>query len=255
MDQGTTLSPLATVVLTLLVEHPMHPYEATYHFRVRHVEDYVKVRTGSLYHTFEQLQRKGLIEPVEVERAGRRPERTVYRITDQGRAACAEAVARLVTDPVNEYTQFEAGLVTIAHLGRIETIRALRERALLLRARAAQHRTIRDEHLQQNLPRVFLLEIDFEVDRCITQAAWCDRTANALESGDIEWPDRLPEEVEEMARYHDVAPATLADQRNQSSRPGRPGRRVKGDPQPERDERLEPDERARTNERRNGVIG
>lgn len=252
MDQGATLSPLATVVLTLLVEHPMHPYEATYHFRVRHVEDYVKVRTGSLYHSFEQLQRKGLIEPVEVERAGRRPERTVYRITDEGRAACAEAVARLVTDPVNEYTHFEAGLVTIAHLGRIETIRALRERALLLRARAAQHRTIRDEHLQQNLPRVFLLEIDFEVDRCITQAAWCDRTADALESGDIEWPDRLPEEVEEMARYHDVTSAGLADRRNQE------GDQNQRDQQPARDEpdvRDERDERNQTNERRNGVIG
>ena len=212
MDQGTALTPLAAVVLSLLVEHPMHPYEVTYHFRLRHLEDSVKARTGSLYHTFEQLQRKGLIEPAEVERAGRRPERTVYRITEEGRIALADTVTRLVRDPVNEYTRFEAGLVTISHLGKTATIHALRERALLLRARAASQRTIMEEHIAQGLPRLFMIELDHEIDRCGTQAAWCDRTAKALESGELEWPDKLPKEVEELATYHDETPAPVGDQ-------------------------------------------
>lgn len=211
MDQSN-LTPLAAVVLSLLVEHPMHPYEVTYYFRLRHLEDSVKARTGSLYHTFEQLQRKGLIEPAEVERAGRRPERTVYRITDAGRTALADTVTRLVRDPANEYTRFEAGLVTISHLGKTATIRALRERSVLLRARAAAQRTIFEEHINQGLPRLFLIEIDHEIDRCTAQAAWCDRTVAGLESGDIPWPDRLPEEVEELVRYRDDTPAGLADQ-------------------------------------------
>lgn len=212
MDQTTPLTPLAAVVLSLLVEHPMHPYEVTYHFRLRHLEDSVKARTGSLYHTFEQLQRRGLIEPAEVERAGRRPERTVYRITEDGRTALADTVTRLVRDPVNEYTRFEAGLVTISHLGKKATIRALRERSVLLRARVAAQRTILEEHVRQGLPRLFMIEIDHEIDRCAGQAAWCDRTAAALESGELEWPDRLPEEIEELARYHEASPAPLADQ-------------------------------------------
>lgn len=212
MDQGTPLTPLAAVVLSLLVEHPMHPYEVTYHFRQRHIEDSVKARTGSLYHSFEQLQRKGFIEPAEVERAGRRPERTVYRITEEGRNALADTVSRLVRDPVNEYTRFEAGLVTIAHLGKEETIRALREWSVLLRARAASHRTILDEHLRQGLPRLWMLEIDHEIDRCMTQSAWCDRNAADLESGDLEWPDRLSQEVQELGRYHEVSPGSLVDQ-------------------------------------------
>lgn len=220
MDQSTPLTPLAAVVLSLLVEHPMHPYEVTYHFRLRHLEDSVKARTGSLYHTFEQLQRKGLIEPAEVERAGRRPERTVYRITDEGRTALADTVTRLVRDPVNEYTRFEAGLVTISHLGKTATIRALRERSVLLRARAAAQRTILDEHLRQGLPRLYMIEIDHEIDRCTGQAAWCDRTATALESGEIEWPERLPEEVEELTRYHDEPPAPRQDQPASEQRNG-----------------------------------
>lgn len=220
MEQTTPLTPLGAVVLSLLVEHPMHPYEVTYHFRLRHLEDSVKARTGSLYHTFEQLQRKGLIEPAEVERAGRRPERTVYRITDDGRTALADTVTRLVRDPVNEYSRFEAGLVTIAHLGKTATIRALRERSVLLRARAAAQQTILDEHVRQGLPRLFMIEIDHEVHRCTAQAAWCDRTAAALESGELEWPDRLPEEVEELARYHEPSPASVADQPASEQRNG-----------------------------------
>ncbi len=212
MDQSTPMTPLAAVVLSLLVEHPMHPYEVTYHFRLRHLGDSVKARTGSLYHTFEQLQRKGLIEPAEVERAGRRPERTVYRITDEGRAALADAVTRLVRDPVNEYTRFEAGLVTIAHLGKAATVSALRERAVLLRARVASQRTILDEYLRQGLPRLYMIDFDQEIDRCTAQAAWCDRTAAAIESGEVEWPDRLPQQVAELATFHDLPPAPLADQ-------------------------------------------
>ncbi|MGH7910122.1 MAG: PadR family transcriptional regulator, partial [Candidatus Dormibacteraceae bacterium] len=175
MDQRTSISPLATVVLTLLDEHPMHPYEATYHFRVRRVEDSIKVRTGSLYHAFEQLQRRGLIEPAEVERAGRRPERTVYHITDAGRVVLQETVTSLVSDPVNEYTKFEAGLVTIAHLGKDEVLRSLRERGIRLRALAAQHRSVLEEHVGMGLPHLFMLEVDYQIDYCSTQAAWCDR--------------------------------------------------------------------------------
>ncbi len=190
MDHHIPLAPLPTSVLTLLAEHPMHPYEATYHFRVRHVKDYVKVRTGSLYHAFEQLHRRGLIEPAEVWREGRRPERTVYRITETGRAVLEESVARLISEPVNEYTAFEAGLVNLPHLPKSEVVRLLRERAIRVRARAIQHQTMLQGNLEDGLPLLFQLEVDSQIDSCTSQAAWCDRTADAIDRGDIPWPTR-----------------------------------------------------------------
>src|ERR671936_1214287 len=74
----------ALAVLGLLREAPMHPYEMQRQLRMRHTDELLALKRGSLYHAIYQLQRDGLIEPVEVSREGRRPERTVYRITADG---------------------------------------------------------------------------------------------------------------------------------------------------------------------------
>src|SRR5919201_4391762 len=78
-------NPLALAVMALLHEQPMHPYEIACTMRRRHLEESIKLNYGVLYHTVETLQQLGLITPVETERAGRRPERTVYALTDAGR--------------------------------------------------------------------------------------------------------------------------------------------------------------------------
>ena len=79
-----TLTPLALAILRLLHERPMHPYEMHQLVRDRGTDFVIKVRAGSLYHAVERLAMLGLIAPVETGRDGRRPERTVYAITDAG---------------------------------------------------------------------------------------------------------------------------------------------------------------------------
>src|SRR6187551_4114033 len=78
-------SPLMLMVLVLLAEAPMHPYEMQRLMQWRGKDDVVRVQRGSLYPAVERLMRAGLIEPLETERAGRRPERTVYQLTEEGR--------------------------------------------------------------------------------------------------------------------------------------------------------------------------
>ena len=73
------------MVLVLLAEAPMHPYEMQRLMQWRGKDDVVRVQRGSLYPAVERLMRAGLIEPLETERAGRRPERTVYQLTEEGR--------------------------------------------------------------------------------------------------------------------------------------------------------------------------
>ena len=77
-------NPLALAVLACLVERPMHPYEMAATMRTRGHDESIKLNYGSLYTVVESLARRGLIEPREPERDGRRPERTVYTITDGG---------------------------------------------------------------------------------------------------------------------------------------------------------------------------
>src|SRR5437764_13579112 len=82
----TPTNMLALAVLALLAESPMHPYEMDLLMRSRGLTEGIKLRRSSLYTVIESLQRSGLIEPVETQREGRRPERTVYAITDAGQA-------------------------------------------------------------------------------------------------------------------------------------------------------------------------
>src|SRR5271165_2564611 len=105
---------LALAVLAQLYEGPMHPYEIAAQMRSRGVESNIKLNYGSLYSVVEVLQREGLIVPHEVSRSGRLPERTVYAITEPGRAELMGWLRDLVRTPVKEYTHFAAGLSFIA---------------------------------------------------------------------------------------------------------------------------------------------
>ncbi len=102
-------NPLALAVLACLYERPMHPYEMATTMRARHKDESIKLNYGSLYSIVDALQRGGLIEPQETTREGRRPERTVYRITDTGIHELLDWLGELLSTPVKEYTQFEAG--------------------------------------------------------------------------------------------------------------------------------------------------
>ena len=91
MASRSRANPLALAVLGLLSEQPMHPY-------------------GSLYGVVEGLEKRGLVTAVETRQEGRRPQRTVYAITEAGKVEMNEWLAELVSVPVKEYPQFEAAL-------------------------------------------------------------------------------------------------------------------------------------------------
>ena len=109
-----TLTPLALTVLRLLSERSMHPYEMHQLVRDRGTDHVIKVRAGSLYHTVERLHRLGLIEPVETGREGRRPERTVYAITDAGRDEFVTNLRDLLRFPAEEFPVFASALEMMA---------------------------------------------------------------------------------------------------------------------------------------------
>jgi len=90
------------MVLVLLAEAPMHPYEMQRIMQWRGKDQVVRVQRGSLYPAVERLVKAGLVEPSEVEREGRRPERTVYRLTEEGQ--------RVATDRAEEFASLWEGV-------------------------------------------------------------------------------------------------------------------------------------------------
>jgi len=125
-------NPLALAVLALLFERPMHPYEMAATLKERRKEDSIKLRYGSLYTVIEQLLARGLIAAAETSREGRRPERTVYRLTHAGLDELRRWMRDLLREPAKEYPQFEAALCLLPVLAPEEAVALLRQRALHL---------------------------------------------------------------------------------------------------------------------------
>src|SRR6266516_2618949 len=50
------ISPLALSILQLLEERPMHPYELASMMRDRHMDEFIRLNFGSLYHTVDVLE-------------------------------------------------------------------------------------------------------------------------------------------------------------------------------------------------------
>src|SRR4030088_1674344 len=124
-------------VLGLLRERPMHPYEMQRQMHVRHTDELLALKRGSLYHAINQLQRDGLIESVETTRAGRWPERTVYRLTADGDEELLVWLRDLLGAPVREPSQFTAALAHVSHLDPQDALQQLQMRAVNLEATTA----------------------------------------------------------------------------------------------------------------------
>src|SRR6202171_1723058 len=117
-------------VLSLLGERDMHPYEMQRIMHFRHTDELLALKRGSLYHAINQLQRDGLIEPVETSREGRWPERTVYRVTPDGEEELLTWLRALLSVHVREPSQFMAAVAHIADLSPQDALQQLQMRAV-----------------------------------------------------------------------------------------------------------------------------
>jgi DNA-binding PadR family transcriptional regulator len=176
-------NPLALAVLSCLAERPMHPYEISSTLRERGKEQSIKLNYGSLYSVVEALQRHGLIEARETARAGNRPERTVYAITQAGHDEFEDWLAELLSTPVKEYLSLEAGLALMPGLPPDVVARLLSVRADRLRL---EMRSIDDMHEQargQGLADLFLVESMYRRHMLAAEVEFVEKLVGDLRSG------------------------------------------------------------------------
>jgi DNA-binding PadR family transcriptional regulator len=70
---------------TLARYGPQHGHQIRRLAEVTNVGEWGGVSVGALYRELRTMEREGLVEQVRTEQVGRRPERTVYQITADGR--------------------------------------------------------------------------------------------------------------------------------------------------------------------------
>jgi DNA-binding PadR family transcriptional regulator len=154
-------NPLALAVLVSLLERPMHPYEVATTLRQRAKHRSVRLNYGALYRVVESLVKRGLIEPKETGRAGRLPERTIYKLTDAGRIEIDDWLAELLSTPTIEYPQFVAGLSFLAALPPEQVVDLLKARLTRLTLEEAQAGAMREVLQKHGLPRLLWVEEEY----------------------------------------------------------------------------------------------
>jgi DNA-binding PadR family transcriptional regulator len=199
-------NPLALAVLGTLRQQPMHPYEMAATMRSQGKEKSIKLNYGSLYTVVDNLAKHGLIEALEASREGRRPERTVYRLTEAGRAELEDWLAELLGTPVKEYPQFEAALTLLSILGPARVLGLLRDRMSALEEAVAAERA--ELASLTWLPRLFVLESEYGLAMREAELAWVHGIVGELEDGSFplskEWAEwhetgELPPDLVAMA--------------------------------------------------------
>lgn len=161
---------LGLAVLSTLVGEPMHPYEIASVLRSRGKDRDMPIKWGSLYTVVRNLEKYGFIEVAGSDRQGARPERTVYRITDAGRAELADWVRELIGVPERELPRFKAGLSVMVALPPDEVIALLRSRLGALEARLAADKAELDAIT--DVPRILLVEAEYDLAVQEAEVRW-----------------------------------------------------------------------------------
>ncbi|MEU8346971.1 DNA-binding transcriptional regulator, PadR family [Actinomadura meyerae] len=196
---------LGLAVLSTVSAKPMHPYEMAAVMRARGKDRDMGIKWGSLYTVVGNLEKHGFLAVEGSVREGARPERTVYRITDAGRAELADWVRELIAVPEPEVPRFEAGLSVLGALGPDEVAALLRRRLDALERRIAADAAALAE---AGVPRVFLIEGEYDLAIRRAEAAWVRGFLAEIEDGTLPHLDtwrafhetgELPPEIAEMA--------------------------------------------------------
>jgi DNA-binding PadR family transcriptional regulator len=178
---------LALAVLSYLTQRPMHPYELGRTLREHGDARSIKFNQGSLYMVIGQLARAGFIMAQETTRAGQRPERTVYALTDAGRSELRDWLRELVEVPQHEYPQFVAALSLIATLPPDEVVELLARRLGRLASQRAEIRGLIDSTLAQGVHPLFLVEEDYRLALLDAELAFVERLIEQITHPKAGW--------------------------------------------------------------------
>ncbi|MEU0881312.1 PadR family transcriptional regulator [Lentzea sp. NPDC005914] len=178
-------NPLALAVLALLSERPMHPYEMAQTMRERHQEEVIKLNYGSLYTVVESLHKHELITASATQRAGNRPERTVYAVTDTGTAELHDWLRELIAVPAREYPRFEAGISMVGLLPPPDALAVVEQRCTAVDEQLTALAVLLERLAGMGLPQLAWIELDYRMAMLRAERAWLTWFATATREGTV----------------------------------------------------------------------
>ena len=182
----TELGIWEIAVLAFLCEGPMHPYQMQSLLRLRHKDEILALKRGSLYHAIGRLVRDQLITVKSTSRDGRRPERTTYAITAAGRKEFTRVLRSIIATPRRESSEFMAAMSFLVHLTPAESVPRLEERARHLESEISQ-RSAGIAAASAHVLRINLVESEYLIAMLKAELAWVRNLISEISSGNLAW--------------------------------------------------------------------
>lgn len=183
---ATELGIWEIAVLALLRESPMHPYQMQRLLRLRHKDEILALKRGSLYHAIARLVRDQLITARSTERNGRRPERTTYAITPAGRKEFTRVLRHIIAVPRRESSEFMAAMSFLVHLTPAEALPRLEERAQHLQ-REINARNAGNAAASTHVQRINLVESEYLIAMLKAELGWVRDLIDEISIGSLTW--------------------------------------------------------------------
>ena len=187
MAQRRVKNLLALAVLSYLTQRPMHPYELQRTLIDNDAGQTFRLSYGSLYNVVQQLADAGFIAQHGVERAGRRPERTVYALTEAGRVEMHDWLQQLLAEPQRDHPSFVAALSLLAALRPDEAVDCLRQRVRTQDAERRRTAELVRHTLEQGIHPLFLVEDDYRLRMLAAELDFLDELITRIERPDGGW--------------------------------------------------------------------
>ncbi|MEV7799183.1 PadR family transcriptional regulator [Microbacterium foliorum] len=185
-EPAERLTPMGVMILALLREGDMHPYEMVRLMRARRDERLLTITNGTLYHTVGRLQRAGLIDEVGIDREGNRPERTTYTLTDAGTDALVDWLRRELS-VIDRPAEFRIALAEAHNLEGPDVIECLRSRREALDEAHVMHRDGLIGARRTGAPEQVLVEFERQEVLLDAELRWLDSLLERLEAEAFPW--------------------------------------------------------------------
>lgn len=119
-----------------------HGYQVRRELRTWSADTWANVQPGSIYHALKQMAKEGLLEQIDIEPGGTGPERTGYRLTEDGETEFQILLARSLSEVDGESPRVDVlstGVTFLTCLPRKRAIGLLQHRITQLEG---QHATV-----------------------------------------------------------------------------------------------------------------
>ena len=172
------------VILGLLRDRPLYGYELKQIIE-EHMGDWTSIAFGSIYFALEKLSQEGYIEKVATEQEGKRPSRSVYQITGEGREEFLRLLRGVWDQVERQYYDIDVALSFQNALPQAEMIQRLQRRIGQLEG-VLRHLDSHQEETMQEEKVPFIANAIFEHSRVHYRAEldWTRSLLARVESGE-----------------------------------------------------------------------